>query len=87
MRKRKDDKKKTFQTLVLVSQLGLVMMASIGMTCALGVWLDKKFGTNYITVIMFVIGVLAGFKSVYRMVMQIYGDEEECDDRKDKKDR
>lgn len=44
MRKRKDDRKKTFRALSLVTQLGMIMIVSIGMTTAAGIWLDKKAG-------------------------------------------
>ena len=42
MRKRKDDRKKTFRALSLVTQLGMIMIVSIGMTTAAGIWLDKN---------------------------------------------
>lgn len=76
MRQRRDDRVKTFQMLTMVSQLGLVMLVSIGMTTALGVWLDKRLGTCFITVIMFFLGAVAGGCSIYRMVKRIYREEE-----------
>ena len=51
MRKRENDKKKTMQTLVLISQIGLVMIAAIGLGTACGVWLDRKLGTSFLTVV------------------------------------
>lgn len=71
----KDDKKKTFQTLSLITQLGLMMIASLGMTTALGIWLDRKLGTSFLTVIFFFLGAVAGVQGIYRMIRQIYGDE------------
>ena len=66
MKRDKKDGRKVFQSLALVTQLG-----------ALGVWLDRKLGTSYITVILFILGVIAGGQSVYRMVQKIYGDGKE----------
>lgn len=74
-RRRPIDHRKTFQTLALVSQLGLTMLVSIGMTCAVGIWLDRRLGTSWITIVMFVVGVVAGGQGVYRMIQKIYGDE------------
>lgn len=76
MRQRKDDKVKTLQMLTMVSQLGLVMLVSVGMTTALGIWLDKRLGTCFITVIMFFLGAAAGASAIYRMVKRIYGEDE-----------
>jgi F0F1-type ATP synthase assembly protein I len=84
MRKRKDDRKKTFQTFALISQLGLVMIVSIGLMTALGIWLDNKFGTKFLTVLFFFLGAAAGVQGAYRMIKQIYGDED--DDKTSKKD-
>ena len=80
-RRRPNDNKKTFQTLALVTQLGLTMVVSIGMTSALGIWLDKRFGTSWITVVMFVMGTAAGVQSVWRMIKKIYSDEEHDNER------
>lgn len=87
MKQHGDNRKKTVQTLSLITQLGLVMIVAIGMTTALGVWLDSKLGTSYITVIMFFLGAAGGCQGVYRMVKQIFRDEDEKYDRTSKKDR
>lgn len=86
MKQRRDDKKKTFQTLTLITQLGLVMIVAIGMTTALGIWLDRKLGTSFITVIMFFLGAAGGCQGVYRMVKQIFRDEDGKNDNIPKKD-
>ena len=80
-RRRPTDNKKTFQTRALVTQLGLTMVVAIGMTSALGIWLDKRFGTSWITVVMFVMGTAAGIQSVWRMIKKIYSDEEHDKER------
>ncbi len=76
MKRRRDDRKKTLQALTLITQLGLVMIVSIGMTTALGIWLDKRLGTSFLTVILFFVGVAAGFQGAYRTIRQIFKDEE-----------
>ena len=87
MKQRGDDRKKTFQTFSLITQIGLVMILAIGMTTALGVWLDRKLGTSFITVIMFFLGAAGGCQGVYRIVKQIFKDEDEKNDTISKKDR
>lgn len=87
MRQRKDDKKKTFQTLSLVTQLGLVMIVSVGMTTALGIWLDRRLGTSFLTVILFFLGAVAGGQGAYRMVKQVFKEEDEERDETSEKGR
>ncbi|MCM1026861.1 MAG: AtpZ/AtpI family protein [Roseburia sp.] len=86
MRPRKDDKKKTFQTLTLITQLGLIMITAIGMTTALGVWLDHKLGTSFLTVILFFVGAVGGAQAAYRTINQIFGDDDGKDDKTSEKD-
>lgn len=80
-RRKPTDNRKTFQTLALVTQLGLTMVVSIGMASALGIWLDRRFGTSWITIVMFVLGVVAGVQSVWRMIKKIYVDGEQDKER------
>ena len=87
MRQRKDDRRKTFQTLTLITQLGLVMIVAMGMTTAAGIWLDRKLGTSFFTVILFFLGAAGGCQGVYRMVKQIFRDEYGKDDGISKKER
>lgn len=86
MKQRGDDKKKTFQALSLITQLGLVMLVAVGMTTALGIWLDRKMGTSFITVIMFFLGAAGGCQGAYRVVKQIFRDDDEKNDKTSKKD-
>lgn len=52
--------------------IGLVMSASFTMAASVlvgylsGSWLDKHFGTEpWLTLVMFLLGIAAGFKSLY----------------------
>lgn len=87
MKHRKDDKKETFKILPLITQLGLVMIASVGMTTALGVWLDRRLGTSFITVILFFVGAIAGCQGIYRLVKKADSDENRKDDEISEKGR
>lgn len=80
-RRSPDHLRTTFQPLILVTQIGLTMIVSIGMPVALGVWLDRKLGTFWITILMFVIGAAAGAQSAYRMIQKMYDDGEQNKER------
>ena len=76
MKRRNNDNQTTYQTLVLISQLGLTMVVAIGMATAAGIWLDRRLGTSWITILMFVLGAIAGGQSAYRMIRKIYDPEQ-----------
>lgn len=87
MRHRGGNKKETFQILSLITQLGLVMITSVGMATALGLWLDRKLGTSFITVLLFFAGAVAGGQGVYRLIKKIYRDEDGKDEGMSEKGR
>lgn len=73
MKKRKVEKS-VFRSLTLISQFGINMIVPVVLCMFLGIFLDTKLGTGYWAVILFFVGVLAGFNSVYKMAKRIYGD-------------
>lgn len=75
MKKRDNGMRKTAQTLTLITQLGLVMISAVGMMTALGIWLDRILGTNFLTVICFFFGALGGINGARGMIRQIFGDD------------
>lgn len=72
--------KKVFQTLTLISQLGLSMIAPVILCTILGVYLDEKFSLS-LTIPLIVVGILAGGRNVYALARHtsetIAKDEEE----------
>lgn len=64
MKQRKGDDRIVFQSLAMVTQFGLNMIVPICMMSALGVWLDGKLGTSWLTILFFVLGAVADRKSV-----------------------
>ena len=73
MKKRKVEKS-VFRSLTLISQFGINMIVPVVMCMFIGIFLDNKLGTGYWAVILFFVGALAGFNSVYKMAKKIYGD-------------
>lgn len=79
MRERSHDLKKdkpydrtVYQSLTMIMQFGINMVVPIAMMTALGVWLDRKFETGYLTILFFFIGALAGGQNIYRMAKRVY---------------
>lgn len=59
--------KSVYQSLTLVTQFGINMLVPILMMTALGMFLDSKLHTSWITVVLFFVGAIAGGQNVYRM--------------------
>ncbi|MCI5741874.1 MAG: AtpZ/AtpI family protein [Lachnospiraceae bacterium] len=75
-------KKSVYQSFVLITQFGINMIVPIFLCTALGVFLDKKLELSFLTIVLFFVGALAGFRNCYIMAKKIY----ESDDKKhDKK--
>ncbi|WP_276949717.1 AtpZ/AtpI family protein [Acetatifactor muris] len=90
MKKRKEEDRIVYQSLAMVTQFGLNMIVPICLLSAAGVWLDRKFGTSYLTILLFAAGAVAGGQNVYRMAKRLYGngegDEEQGDADEDNRD-
>ncbi|MBQ7954474.1 MAG: AtpZ/AtpI family protein [Lachnospiraceae bacterium] len=72
-----------FRSLALISQFSINMIVPMVLCMFLGLFLDKKLDTSYWTIILFFVGALAGFNSIYKMAKRIYKDKSgEENDRK-----
>ena len=65
-------------------QFGINMLVPICLMSAVGVWMEKHFGTNFWMILLFCMGAVAGGQNVYRMARTIY---EDGDDKHTKKDK
>lgn len=75
MKRHKGDDRVIFQSLAMVTQFGLNMIVPICAMSALGIWLDGKLGTSYLTILFFAMGAVAGGQNIYRMARRLYGGE------------
>ncbi len=66
-----------FRSLAMITQFGLNMLVPIGMMTALGIWLDARLETGWITIALFFVGALAGGQNVYRMAKRIFSEHED----------
>jgi F0F1-type ATP synthase assembly protein I len=64
--------KNVYQALTMITQFGINMLVPIFICTFVGILLDKKLGTSWITVVLFFVGALAGFTNVFRFAKQIY---------------
>lgn len=89
MRRKNSYDKSVFRSLALISQFGINMLVPIGMMTWLGMYLDKRFGTSYLVILLFFVGAVAGGQNVYRMAKKVYGQKEKQgnDVRKNQKDK
>ena len=68
-----DDLKKTREKSIWViageySQLGMILPASVFAGYLIGYLLDKQFGTTYLYMVFMILGIVAGFVSIFRFL-------------------
>lgn len=56
-----------YQNFSLIGQFGINMLVPIFLCSFLGAFLDKKLGTNFLVIILFFVGAVAGGYNVYRL--------------------
>ncbi len=59
--------------LVYISQFGINMLVPVVLCFLLGLWLDKRFDTSFIAIILFFVGAAAGARNIYRMAKKHMG--------------
>lgn len=71
--------KSVYQCFALVTQFGITMLVPIFLCSFLGWYLDNKFQTSYLFVLLFFIGALAGFRNIFILAKK-YGQSSREDD-------
>ncbi len=61
-----------YHALMMITQFGINMLVPIFVCTFAGMFLDRKAGTSFWTVILFFVGALAGFTNVFRFARKIY---------------
>ncbi len=62
-----------FKGLATLSSMGIAMVLCTFIGLIIGIYLDKYLGTKpWFTIIMLVMGIVAGFKNIYEMIKK-YG--------------
>jgi ATP synthase protein I len=52
------------------SSLALVLPASTFVGYGIGYWLDKRFGTTWLSILFLILGSVAGFVTLIRQIMR-----------------
>ncbi|MFH1080452.1 MAG: AtpZ/AtpI family protein [Pseudomonadota bacterium] len=69
--------KKMLVQMSYASSIGIAMVLMVFGSLYFGHWLDKKFGTlPYFTIIFLLLGVFAGFKNTYNLILRNFKNEE-----------
>ncbi len=71
---KKDDWRNILSSFALLTQIGLMMVASVGIGFFLGYFVDNVTGNQIIfKVFGLVLGVIAGFFSIYQLIKKFIG--------------
>lgn len=68
----KKENREIANALILILQISITVLVPILLCTLGGVWLDGKFGTKWIAMVGFVLGAIAGFQNVYRLVKRYF---------------
>lgn len=68
---------KIVKILSFISQITLIMLIPTVGLFFLGMYLDKKFGTSFISIILFFVGAAGGMSGVYKLVRSTFKDSDE----------
>lgn len=77
--------KSVWRSLTMITQFGINMLVPIGLMTALGIFLDQKFETGWITIVLFFVGAVAGGQNVWRMAKRIFAENEHSGEAKGEK--
>lgn len=76
MKHDREDNRIVYQSLAMIMQFGLNMIVPVCMMSALGIWLDRRFGTSFWTILLFAAGAVAGGQNIYRLARKVCEDPE-----------
>lgn len=62
--------------LTFITQIAMVMLIPIFGCFFIGFYLDRKFGTSFLTIIFFFVGAAGGMSGVYKLVKNTFKDGE-----------
>jgi len=68
----KEDKNIVFRSFAMIMQFGINMLVPIAACTFAGYWLGQKCGMDFLVIVGFFIGALAGGTAVFRQARAIY---------------
>ncbi len=83
---KREKKFKVFSELAPYGSLGMSVSLSIFIGLFIGLWLDKKFETPPVFMLIFLgLGIAAGFRNIWHVINKLAKEEEKDDIRSTKK--
>lgn len=70
-RDKKRENREILSALAMVTQIGLAMITCMGISLALGIYIDGRFGTKIWTIVMLIIGIMAAIRSLFILTGRI----------------
>ena len=64
--------KSVYQSLTMITQFGINMVVPIALCSFVGYYLDRRFGTSYLVIVLFFVGATAGFRNIYIFAKKIF---------------
>lgn len=64
----KDDNRRSFQQMSSLLSAGMVFPVSTAIGYGVGYFLDRLFGTTWLTIVFLLFGIVAGFVSFFRAI-------------------
>lgn len=61
-----------FRLLALFNQFAIHMLVPVFLCFFLGHWLDRKLGTEFLVIVFFFLGALAGGRNIYLLARKVY---------------
>lgn len=58
------DKHGIGQAIVMITQLSINMLVPVFMCLFIGIWLDKRLGTGWLTLVFLILGIMASIRSL-----------------------
>ena len=59
------DKHGIGQAIVMITQLSINMLVPVFMCLFIGIWLDKRLGTGWLTLVFLILGIMASIRSMF----------------------
>ena len=82
----KGSSRSNIRILAYISQFAINMLVPIFLCSAVGYYVDKYFGTNWVFIVMFFVGAVAGARNIYILAKREYSDDRGNEEDKDRQD-
>ena len=70
--KKDDYGRDVYRSLAMISQFGINMIVPILLCGGFGLFLDHRLGTSFLSILLFFVGALAGFRNIFVLSKKIF---------------